>query len=356
MMPLREPTLQANTQPLSGSYDVTLLDLDGVIYLLEEAIAGAEEAVQSLRRQGNQPVFVTNNASRLAGEVAQLLTDVGVKASAVEVQTSAQTAVELIADRLRDHSPRRVLVTGSAALAEEVVEAGLSPTQDPLQAGAVVQGYAPSLGWSDLADAAIAIRQGALWVATNTDATLPSPHGPLPGNGSLVNAVAMAVERRPDIIAGKPEPVIYQQVMDRFPGEKHIAVGDRWDTDIAGANAAGIDSMLVFTGVTSPKSALTIPAAGRPSFLGRSVADILRGQPEVRWDAEWTVCCEDWTASLNESQNIMLSGSGEPLDAWRALCELSWTAIDAAKIDGREAIDSDGVDADSVVAQVNAAE
>lgn len=347
----RTSQLRSSSLPLADAYDVTLLDLDGVIYLLDEAIPGAEHAVQTLRQSGNQPVFVTNNASRLAGEVAQVLTDLGIKASSVEVQTSAQTAVHLIAERFRDHDHPRVLVTGSAALAEEVVQAGLAPTQNPQAAHAVVQGYAPSLGWCDLADAAVAVRNGALWVATNTDATLPSPNGPLPGNGSLVNAVAMAVGHDPQVIAGKPEPVIYRQVMERFPGDKSIAVGDRWDTDIAGANAANIDSMLVFTGVADPRSALTIPPEGRPTYLGRSVTDALEPHPAVVWEAEWVVSCRGWTASLGESHQRILEGEGASIDAWRALCELSWSALDAAVCDGSDPIDSGSAEARAILAQ-----
>ncbi|QSB03927.1 HAD-IIA family hydrolase [Natronoglycomyces albus] len=328
----RPARLQSSVGELAAGYGLSLLDLDGVIYLLDQAIPGAEETVRRLREINNQPVFVTNNASRRSHEVANALTGMGIGARADEVQTSAQTAARLIAERFAESDPA-VLVTGSEALKAEIQDLGLRTTTEARQAEVVVQGYAADLGWRDLASAAVAVRRGAYWVATNTDATLPSPDGPLPGNGSLLKAVEMAVGHGPHLIAGKPEPVIYQQAMNRRPEAAAIAVGDRWDTDIAGANAAGIDSLLVFTGVLNEQQALRLPPEGRPTHLGESVADLFTAHPELKWVDQWLVRCGGWEASIGAGRELVLTGGGTQLDSWRALCELAWAAHDAGVAD-----------------------
>ena len=211
---------------LIDGYDLFLLDLDGVLYLIDRPIPGAVEAVSRLRAERRMVAFVTNNASRRAPDVAELLTGMGVDAATEEVLTSAAATAAELRERLPAGSP--VLVVGADALREELRSVGLRPVADANeQPVAVVQGYGRQVGWTDLAEAAVAIRAGATWVATNTDRTLPSPRGPLPGNGSLVAALRTALDRDPDLVVGKPAPTLFSTAARRVGAERPLVVGDR---------------------------------------------------------------------------------------------------------------------------------
>jgi len=251
---------------LVDAYDLVILDLDGVVFLIDRPIPGAVATVNRLRADGVPLMFATNNASRRAGEVADLLTGMGVAASASEVLTSAGAAAATLAGRFPAGAP--VLVVGAEALREEVRETGLrlveSADDKPL---AVVQGYGPEVGWRQLAEASLAIRAGALWVATNTDRTLPSPRGPLPGNGSLVSVIATALDREPDLVIGKPEPGLFETAARLTGARRPLVVGDRLDTDIAGAHRAALDSLLVLTGVSSRDDVERTPPEQRPTYV-----------------------------------------------------------------------------------------
>jgi glycerol-1-phosphatase len=323
--------LKGAAEALAGAYDLALLDLDGVVYLLHQPIPEAAATVAALPGLDCEPVFVTNNASRSPETVAESLRGMDVPADASEVLTSAQVVAEGLRGRLGEGG--RVLVAGSDALRDEVAAQGLVPVTDPVAAQGVAFGLTYATTWRDLADVTIAVRTGALWGSTNVDATLPTPDGPLPGTGAMVGAIAAALGRGPDLVAGKPEQPIYQAALARKPGGRAIMVGDRPDSDIEGANRAGIDSLLVFTGVVSPRLALALPPEQRPTFLGWSLAALTEAHPEPVWnEAVDRIECGGWTAVLHGGE-IRLSGGGAELDAWRALCELSWAAADMSGYD-----------------------
>jgi HAD superfamily hydrolase (TIGR01450 family) len=266
---------------LVDGYDLIIFDLDGVVYLGEQAIACAPEALAELHGRGKPRAYATNNASRRAAEVAALLTALGVLAEPDEVTTAAQASATVLAGRLPAGSP--VLVVGAQALQDEVAEVGLRPvrsaTDNPV---AVVQGYGPKVGWEQLAEACIAIRGGASWIATNADRTLPSPRGPLPGNGSLVAALATALDRRPDVIVGKPEPTLFEQIARTRGSHCPLVVGDRIDTDIEGANRAGMDSLLVLTGVSQLADLRRAPAEQRPTYVAPDLRGLFGHPDELR--------------------------------------------------------------------------
>jgi HAD superfamily hydrolase (TIGR01450 family) len=320
-------------------YDVALLDLDGVVYLQEQAVIGAPPALAAARRAGMRLEFVTNNASRRPPEVAALLTSLGVPADPAEVVTSAQAAVALLADRLPAGSP--VLVVGAEALAGEVADAGLTPVDTAdARPVAVVQGFGANVGWALLAEAALAVNGGALWVATNGDLTMPSPRGPVPGNGSLVAAVRTATGRAPDEIVGKPHPRLHTESVRRSGALHPLVVGDRLDTDVEGAVRAGTDSLLVLTGVTRPVDLLAAPPHRRPTYLASRLDGLLTAHPGVSVNAEST--CGPWTARRTGGA-LVLSGEGGPeeeIDALRALCGAAWSAPaapDSCRADGPRA-------------------
>ena len=189
--PPAPPGLLSSTEPLSTVYDVALLDLDGVVYLGGTAIPSAAAALKKAVAAGQRLAFVTNNAYRTPAAIAAQLTGLGVPASPEDVVTSAQAAARLLAERLAPGTP--VLVIGGAGLRIAVRERGLRPvTVAAARPAAVVQGYSPDIGYAHLAEGALAIEAGALFVASNADRTLPTPRGRQPGNGALIQVIATA--------------------------------------------------------------------------------------------------------------------------------------------------------------------
>ncbi|NUS71799.1 MAG: HAD-IIA family hydrolase [Corynebacteriales bacterium] len=260
-----------------SQYDGLLFDLDGVLVHVSDPVPGAPEALAKLRSAGVPMMFVTNNASRTGEQVAQLLERVGITAHTDDVITAAQAATAQLADRLP--AGARVLVIGSPNLAEEVRTVGLTPIanadDDP---AAVLQGLGTNVDWPLLAEGAVALHRGVLWVATNADATLPSARGPLPGNGAFVAALATASGRTPDSVVGKPHPELLRRAAERIGASRPLMVGDRLDTDIAGAKAAGFDSALVLTGATSQEQAAHASDHQRPTFVFADVSALVHGQ------------------------------------------------------------------------------
>lgn len=280
---------------LLAAFDVLLVDLDGVVYLGPDPVPGAADALNRARNAGVRIVFVTNNAARPPHEVADQLSELGVNAKPDDVMTSATAAAVQLASRHPAGSP--VLVVGGAGVREALSTVGLHPVDAAEdQPVAVLQGFAPEVGWSMLAEAAVAIRGGAAWLATNADATLPSPRGPLPGNGSLVAALATATGRRPEVI-GKPQPALFTAALAISGGSRPLVIGDRLDTDIAGAVAASLPSLLVLTGVSSPMDLLAAPADQRPTYIGRDLG-VLVDAGSDGLDGLRNLCADAWAGGI----------------------------------------------------------
>ncbi len=315
--------LRGSSEPLASRYDVALLDLDGVVYLGGSPIPGAAEALGKAVASGMRLAFVTNNASRTPSAIAAQLTGLGVPARAGDVITSAQAAARLLAEHLPAGAP--VLVVGGMGLRMAVRERGFRPVttaaDDP---AAVVQGYAPDLSYPLLAEGGLAVAAGALFVASNADATLPTPRGRQPGNGALIQVIATATGRAP-LIAGKPEPPLHAEAVARSGARHPLVVGDRLDTDIESAVRSGADSMLVLTGVTRPLEAVLAPARLRPTYLAENVAGLLGPHPEVT-GADGSYSCGGWHATVDDRGQVALTGSGAALDGLRALCAAAWSA------------------------------
>jgi HAD superfamily hydrolase (TIGR01457 family) len=309
-------------KPLATRYDVALLDLDGVVYLGPEAIAGASAALAHARDVGMRLTFVTNNASREPAAVATHLNEIGVPATADDVVTSSQAAARVLVDRCGRRAT--VLVVGSPALRATVERAGLSivASADD-RPDAVVQGYSSDVRYADLAEAALAIRAGAFWVATNADSTLPTARGLLPGNGALVAAVATATGRQP-IVAGKPQLPLHAEAVRRSAATNPLVVGDRLDTDIEGANAADTDSLLVLTGVTRAADLVNVAPQFRPTYIAFDLAGLVDLQPEVE-QAAGRVRCAGWSAGVGDGDRITLDGDGPVLAGLRTMLVAGWS-------------------------------
>lgn len=326
-------------------FDAVLSDLDGVVYAGAGAIPGAPEALQECARRGLHVAFITNNASRSPRQVAEHLQELGAPATEDTVLGSADAGVQLLVDEVArlGQTPQQlgtVVVAGSAYLEQQVRNAGFTAVRaqeadGTLTYGAVIQGFDPSLSWLDLANASFAINRGALWVATNTDFTIPRAEGIAPGNGALVNAVAMATGKRP-VVAGKPEPVMFNQAARQLNASKPVVLGDRLDTDIRGGNAANIPTVLVLTGINSVETALAAVTEERPTFILNTLTELFESYEHAEpasEDAENSWTCGPWTAEFDpESETITLVGdlpnSGkQDVRAWRAACAAYWNAV-----------------------------
>ncbi|MET9021404.1 HAD-IIA family hydrolase [Actinopolymorpha sp. NPDC004070] len=339
-----EPLSEAD-RPLVEQYDTGLFDLDGVVYVGADAVPRAPEDLERARAAAMRVAFVTNNASRTPDAVVEHLRKVGVRAEVSDVVTSAQAAARLVAERVPEGS--RVLVVGGEGLLVAVRERGLVPVQTAAEdPAAVVQGFHPEVGWRQLAEGTYAVRRDVPWIASNVDRTLPTDGGLAPGNGTLVEVIRMATGRTP-VIAGKPAPPLFHETVERVGAERPLVIGDRLDTDIEGANASGMPSMLVLTGVTKLGDLLTAPENQRPTYLARDLAGLFAPHPAPRL-GDGTATCGEWTAVLerqetgtdDRQQQFMarLSGSGDPLDGARALLAAVWSAPESARVDASEAL------------------
>lgn len=311
--------------PLDG-VDVVLADLDGVVY----AGAGAlPHAVESLNRarEGRALAYITNNASRTDAAVAAHLTELGLATRPQDVVTSPQAAMRLLSQRIAPGST--VLVVGGEGLVVEVERAGFVVTRSAADApAAVVQGFAPEVGWTQLAEAAFALKVpeeegGIPWIATNTDWTIPQARGVAPGNGTLVSAVHTAIGRLATV-AGKPEVPIFEEAVARFGARTPLFLGDRLDTDILGANRAGIASALVLTGIDRPKHVLAAPAGSQPTYILSDLRELHEPYPEVRVkDGVATV--RDARVAVDGPDVRILSEGSRPIDLVRAGAAAIWS-------------------------------
>jgi glycerol-1-phosphatase len=316
---------QSSGGPLSEQYDAALLDLDGVVYLGGTPIPGAARALAEAASHGMKLAYVTNNASRTPHAIAGQLVAMGIPATATDIVTSAQAAAHVLADRLPAGSP--VLVVGGAGLRLAVRERGLRPvTSAAVGPLAVVQGYSPHIDYGLLAEAALAINAGAWYVLSNADRTLPTTRGQQPGNGSLAQVLIHATGSEP-VVAGKPEPPLHQESVERVGAKRPVVVGDRLDTDIEGAVRGGADSLLVLTGVTRPPDLLLAPAQRRPSYVAADLAGLNASHPEVT-ATDGRFGCGGWTAVAGGSGEAWLAvtGAGDWINGLRALCGAAWTA------------------------------
>jgi HAD superfamily hydrolase (TIGR01450 family) len=276
--------------------------------------------------------YVTNNASRPPAVVAERLIGLGIPAEPHEVVTSAQAAARVLAEQVPTGAV--VLVVGTSALADEVRRAGYEPVHALTDAGerrvaAVVQGLSPDTCQRDLADAAVALCHGAVWVAANTDLTLPSTRGPLPGNGAFV-ALLQAVTGLEPLVAGKPDPALHRESVERVAARRPLIVGDRLDTDVLGAVRGGADSLLVLTGVTDRRALLAAPVGSRPTYVSSDLRGLGEPHPEVEVDGD-VARCRDARARCEDSR-VVVEGAGD--DALRAEAALTWSLSDAGRLAG----------------------
>jgi len=258
---------------LLDGHDALLLDLDGVVYVGSRAVPHAVTAIRAARARGVVTAYVTNNAARTPAVVAAHLTELGLEVAEHDVVTSAQAGAREVAARVPPGS--RVLAVGGPGVAAALRDRGLDPvslaSDHPV---AVLMGYGPDVVWRDLAQASYAVGRGALFVATNTDLTIPTAEGIAPGNGALVGAVASATGRDP-LVAGKPHAPLMLESVERVGASRPLVVGDRLDTDVEAGHVSGIPTLLVLTGVTDVAALIAAEPQRRPTYVAADLRGLL---------------------------------------------------------------------------------
>jgi glycerol-1-phosphatase len=236
--------------PLLDRYDHVVLDLDGCVWVGERCTRGAPEAVAELRSAGKSLAFITNDARRSPEEYVRKLWSLGLRASLEEVVTVGAVIQHVLADRGPGSG---AYVIGSPAIFRHVVDAGrrvVNGTDLEAMADVVVIAGHDELRFGDLGGAIQAVLGGAEMIAAGRDRTYPTEDGLSPGTGAVVAALEYATDRTARIV-GKPDPQIFDTALDRLGSGKALVVGDRLDSDLAGAAAAGLDAAIVLTGVAS---------------------------------------------------------------------------------------------------------
>lgn len=317
--------------PLDG-IDLVLADLDGVIYTGKDAIPYAVDSINAASARARIG-YITNNASRTAASVAEHLTGFGLSVSEDDVVTSPQAAIKLLAGLVPAGS--KILVVGGDGLTDVVTKAGFTVTTSADdEPAAVIQGFAPEVGWRQLAEASYALKRdgdgnGIPWVATNTDWTIPQERGTAPGNGTLVSAVHSAVGFLP-VVAGKPEVAIFDEARQRFGASAPLFIGDRLDTDILGANRAGIPSVMVLTGIDGAKQVIAAAPDSRPVFLLEDLRGLAEPYAQVLQgtDQDGSVVTSVGDAIVRRRENVItVEHAGDRrIDLIRAGAAAVWTS------------------------------
>jgi glycerol 3-phosphatase-2 len=316
------------TTSLLDRYDLMMFDLDGVVYVGGQRIDGVADVVSLVRAAGRGVAFVTNNASRTPGKVAEKLTKMGVPAQPTDVVTSAQAAARMLRDRFGARAP--IVLLGAAGLDAALRAEDLEPVNvENTEAVALSTGYSPDAIWRDIMRAAVRVRGGLPWVATNTDLSIPTDYGLAPGHGVLVGMLQRFTGVDP-LVAGKPQRPLFDETIRRVGGDRPLMIGDRLDTDIEGANNAGLDSLLVLTGVSGLADLAAAPRARRPTYISPDLGGLfVPHQAPVRdtsSDAP-TFLLGGWVGWVAAGE-LVVTGEGESDTWWRVAASAAWEYLD----------------------------
>lgn len=306
------------------AHDLVMLDLDGVVYVGTDAVPGAAAHLEQTRVHGVRLAFVTNNASRPPATVAEHLTALGVPAETADVVTSAQAAARVLHETLG--AGARVAMLGAAGLETALREVGLVVVGVDEQAAALVTGYGPDVLWRDVMRAAVRVRAGLWWVASNTDLTIPTAFGAAPGHGVLVDMLQRFTGVEP-VVAGKPSRPLLEETIRRVGGERPLMVGDRLDTDILGGRNVGVPTLLVMTGVTGAAELVAAEEALRPTYVAADLGGLLTAH---RWPRPDGTGFEagGWRGEVRAGQ-LLVTGQGGADDYWRVVAATGWAHRDA---------------------------
>lgn len=317
--------LAVSDAPLLDVFGALFLDIDGVVHRSGVAINSATEQLVEAGDRGVVRRFLTNNASRTPEAVAEILNGFALDVAPTDIVTSAQAISRQMAIDL----PRgaRVFMVGGEGLETALLDVGLAPTRDPSdQVVAVVQGHSPDTSWRDLAAATQLVSSGAKWYASNTDATIPLANGIGPGNGAFVELVRKIVGIEP-VVAGKPATPLFELACQSLDGQQPLMIGDRLDTDIEGANRAGVASLWVATGVHELRDVARVPAAQRPNFVAADLGALERPQNPVAV-TDGHANCGQAVATANGNKVELVTPGVNREDDYRAVLALAWDILD----------------------------
>jgi HAD superfamily hydrolase (TIGR01450 family) len=256
-------------------YDQLILDLDGCVWVGDEPLPGAVDAINALREAGKRVAFVTNDPRHALEDHVRKLWRIGLKASLADVVSAGAALQHLLAETRHG---KTTFVIGTEPLHRHVADAGcrvMNGTDLASRAEVVVVAGTEDLVYDDLRNAVLAIRRGADFLATSRDPTYPMPDGLWPGTGAVVAAVEVGSGQTASIV-GKPEPQLFFTALDRLGEGRTLVVGDRLDSDVAAAAKAGLDSALVLTGGTSREEAEAADDP-RPTTVADSLAALVNG-------------------------------------------------------------------------------
>ncbi|MEP7159534.1 MAG: HAD-IIA family hydrolase [Dermatophilaceae bacterium] len=333
---MSEKTPPPGDASLRARFRGMLFDLDGVVFRGHVAVPHAVEVINEMRAAGVGVAFVTNNASSPPEDVGDRLRGLGVRMRDEEVVTSAQAAAAYVARLVPPGAP--VLAIGGPGVARALQGVGLVPVLPADRAAAsrpveaVLQGFGQDIGWSDLAEASYAVQTGVPWVATNGDLTIPMAGGIAPGNGSLLGCVRNASGVDPVAIVGKPHPPLYELAASVLgvPADGTLAIGDRLDTDIAGAVAVGMESLWVTTGANTPADTALAPPSHRPRFVACDLRGLREPYDDPVVDAQpgvYRATCATAEVTVAEG-TVRDARRGTPNERLRAFIVACWAAAD----------------------------
>ncbi|NVM54766.1 MAG: HAD-IIA family hydrolase [Candidatus Helarchaeota archaeon] len=259
-------------------FQLFIFDLDGVIYLGNEPISGAQEVLEKLAERKKDVFFLTNNSTRTRTKVCKKLLKMGIQVQENQIITSAYATAQYLNQR---HPKATVYIIGEEGLINEFKNAGFDVISDETAGSAiefVIVGLDRDFTYQKVAFALAALNKGAKFIATNTDPTLPTEHGNLPGAGTMVAALSTAAYCDPMITIGKPNPFMIEFILksqDIKPSAA-VIIGDRYSTDVKAGLNAHIGTILVKTG-TGMQELKLMPASGpKPDLILDSVADLLQ--------------------------------------------------------------------------------
>lgn len=249
-----------------------IFDIDGVLYKGHTPIEGAPRALSALRNMGLKLFFLTNNSTKTREENVKKFEGMGIRAEKEEIYCSAHETALYLKEKYKKGS---ALVIGGDGLSEELRRAGIK-VSNKTNADFVVVGLDRNFNYNKLSDAMEAIKNGALFIATNADPTFPVEDRLLPGCGVMVAALSECTGKQPDVVIGKPNPYMLARIINesRLKRSELALVGDRLDIDIAAANKAGVYSVCVLTGITSRKDALSAKGEKKPKLILKSVKEL----------------------------------------------------------------------------------
>ena len=255
-----------------ANFKAIIFDLDGVIYRGETLLPGVTELIAKLKEESKPFLFLTNNSAKTCDQVLDKLLRLGLKD--INLQQVLTSAVALgLWLKTNVERDKKIFIFGMDGLRHEVENIGFQIT-DESDADYVVAGFNSNISYQQLSNASLALRNGAKLLAANLDASIPTERGLLPGTGALIAALTHPTNTQPHIVMGKPATGIYNLATDKlgFAAEDTLMIGDRLDTDIIGANNAGLKSALVLTGV-STKADLESSSV-KPDYVLSGLTDV----------------------------------------------------------------------------------